>query len=143
MCSKLGKKRHLSGPDNPLWKGTYISKHGYVFVRCDNHPRANSWGFVFEHILVAEKALGKPLPIGSVIHHVNKDKSDNRPQNLVICQDDIYHRVLHMRSGGRGPHSEEHKRKIGEAQRGKQVSKETREKLSLSHKGHWRIKRSL
>jgi group I intron endonuclease len=34
-----------------------------------------------------------------------------------------------------GPFSEEHRRKIGDAQRGKEVSQETRAKISVAHKG--------
>jgi hypothetical protein len=51
----------------------------------------------YEHVAVAESALGKPLPIGAEIHHVNEDKSDNRPENLVICPSAKYHALLHMR----------------------------------------------
>jgi hypothetical protein len=30
---------------------------------------------------------------------VNGNKHDNRPQNLVICQDAKYHHLLHVRAG--------------------------------------------
>lgn len=51
---------------------------------------------VTEHVLVAERALGKRLPRGAIVHHVNEDRLDNRPSNLVICTAG-YHRVLHQR----------------------------------------------
>jgi hypothetical protein len=50
-----------------------------------------------EHRVVAEAALGKPLPKGAVIHHVNEIKSDNRNSNLVICENEKYHRLIHAR----------------------------------------------
>ena len=50
-----------------------------------------------EHRAVAERVLGKPLPPGAEIHHVNESKLDNRPENLVICQDHAYHALLHSR----------------------------------------------
>jgi HNH endonuclease len=52
---------------------------------------------VFEHIAVAEKALGRKLPKGSVVHHVDENPLNNSPTNLVICPNASYHRLLHYR----------------------------------------------
>ncbi len=49
------------------------------------------------HVAIAEAALGKPLPIGAQVHHVDGDKWNNTPSNLVICQDRAYHFLLHVR----------------------------------------------
>lgn len=50
-----------------------------------------------EHRVVAEEVLGKSLPPKAVIHHVNEIKTDNRKSNLVICQNEAYHKLLHTR----------------------------------------------
>lgn len=55
-------------------------------------------GDVYEHRAVAARALGKPLPDGAEVHHVDGDKKNNAPSNLVICQDCSYHRLLHSRA---------------------------------------------
>lgn len=51
----------------------------------------------YEHILVAEKALGRRLPKGAQVHHINEIRTDNRPENLVICPGYAYHALLHLR----------------------------------------------
>ncbi len=50
-----------------------------------------------EHIAIAEKALGKPLPIGAIVHHHDEVKTHNVNTNLVICQDRGYHSHIHKR----------------------------------------------
>lgn len=49
------------------------------------------------HVLVAEKALGRPLPRGAEVHHFDEDRSNDAPSNLVICPSRSYHQLLHRR----------------------------------------------
>lgn len=70
------------------------SKPGYPAVLMPMHLRASARGYVHEHILIAEKALGKPLPPGVVVHHVNGSKNSGP---LMVCQDQAYHLLLHQR----------------------------------------------
>lgn len=64
---------------------------GYKRIGVDYKIRA-------EHVMVAERAIGRPLPKGAEVHHVNENKLDNRGENLVICPDRSYHRLLHTRT---------------------------------------------
>ena len=88
-----GNKSHAK-----KWNGnTLIASNGYVLVSAPGHPLSAKNGWIGEHILVIERALGKPTPPGAQTHHVNEDKSDNRQKNLVLCQDRAYHLLLHQR----------------------------------------------
>lgn len=82
--------------NNPNWHGGRTVVNGYLHVLHGTHHRANHNGYVREHILLAEKALGKHMPKEAVVHHGDADKSRNRG-NLVICQDNSYHKLLHRR----------------------------------------------
>lgn len=86
-----------SGEKSPRWNGgRQISSHGYVMIWTPN-------GRQYEHILVAQKALGRPLrqiarghPDNEVVHHINGDKQNNQADNLLICTH-RYHLELHHR----------------------------------------------
>ena len=91
------RSRSASGAKHPRWKGGRAESGGYRFVRKPEHPRANPNGYVREHILVVENILGRFLPENAVVHHVNGNGLDNRPSNLVVCEDDPYHHLLHRR----------------------------------------------
>lgn len=77
-------------------KASIRHSEGYVLLRMPDHPRAHR-GYVYEHVVVAERALGRPLPAGAEVHHINENTADNRPANLVICPDHAYHALLHRR----------------------------------------------
>lgn len=64
---------------------------GYLEVRKKGAPRKRV------HVLLAEKALGRPLPKKARVHHADCNKLNNDPANLVICPDDAYHLLLHQR----------------------------------------------
>lgn len=87
------------GRRHHLWNGgRKRNRAGYILVQAPDHPRADEGGYVMEHIVLAERAIGKPLPDGAVIHHVNGNPGDNRSENLVICEDQGYHNLVEQRT---------------------------------------------
>jgi hypothetical protein len=48
------------GTEDSQWKGgrSYHTPGGYVRIKIHSHPRATANGWVLEHIVIAEKALG-------------------------------------------------------------------------------------
>ncbi len=71
---------------------------GYVAISAPGHPRAHGSGsYVFEHILVVERALGKFLDRKHPVHHVDENPGHNSNSNLVACEDQAYHLLLHQR----------------------------------------------
>lgn len=86
-CSRLCARRHQAKtaliPGN--WKGgRWKVKTGYWKVKAKGHPRGDSGGYVFEHILVMEKTLGRHLHEFERVHHKNAQRDDNRPENLEL-----------------------------------------------------------
>jgi hypothetical protein len=56
---------------------------------------------VKEHIAKAVAALGKPLPKGAVVHHVDTVRQHNANTNLAIFPDHAYHAQIHARMRAR------------------------------------------
>jgi len=85
------------GKDHSSWKGgKTINPAGYIFQKVDAyHPRKNDKGYVFEHILVMEKYLGRYLILKEEIHHLDFVRTNNKIENLYLFKNRSKHQKYH------------------------------------------------
>lgn len=69
----------------------------YKTIYRPTHPNSNTQGRIREHVYIASLAMGKPIPQGAHVHHVNNISTDNRNENLVVCSS-AYHKLIHQRT---------------------------------------------
>lgn len=83
---------------NPKWKNGIAHDKNRIKIWCpaDNPQSKNN--YFYKHVLNAEKALGQQLPIGSVVHHIDGNPANNENSNLIICENQAYHLLLHQRT---------------------------------------------
>lgn len=79
-----------TGENHYNWQGGIRYDRNYKQIYMPTHPKAQK-NYVYEHIIIAEHAIGHYLPDKVVIHHHTPDK-------IVICQDQAYHVLLHKRT---------------------------------------------
>jgi len=66
----------------------FYQKKGYKYF-------SNSGVPVHRH--VAARKLGRPLKSGEVVHHINRDKTDNRRSNLWVFKSQEKHHTTHTK----------------------------------------------
>ena len=87
MCQKHYRRAKVHGDPNKTNRRAGCDGKGYI----NNGGKG-------AHVVAAERAIGRALPEGAQVHHVNGDRSDNRGSNLVICPSQKYHALLHIRA---------------------------------------------
>lgn len=98
FCSFKCRGETMRGEMSSTFRGgREVLKTGYVRLLVRDNPRAYR-NRMFEHLVLAEAALGRPLPTKAVVHHFDCNRSNNSPGNLVLCEDQAYHLLLHARS---------------------------------------------
>ena len=89
-----------SGDQHYNWKGGRIrnaKKARHHQTKVAGHPHADADGYVMTHRLIAETVLGRYLEKRNVVHHHDRNGSNNAHTNLVICENQQYHALLHQR----------------------------------------------
>ena len=74
-----GVRGHF-GKDHWNWKGGHVAKSGYKIV--SRKGKSN----LYEHRLIAEEMIGRPLEKDEVVHHKDGNRSNNSQENLVVMK---------------------------------------------------------
>lgn len=51
------------------------------------------------HRVVMERKIGRKLKRGEVVHHIDGDKNNNSPENLMLFKNQAEHALWHMKEG--------------------------------------------
>lgn len=69
------------------WSYKEVTVHG----RSDTRQN----GCVLEHRFVAEQKIGRPLRTGEVVHHIDENRTNNNPDNLMVFKNHGDHIRFH------------------------------------------------
>lgn len=113
---RMNRSEAMRGEKGPNWGGgTRVTKKGYRQVLMPGHHRADTAGYVMEHILIWEESTGSVVPDNCCVHHLNGVKNDNRIENLCLMERGAHTTFHHVGK----PLSEATRKKISEKRRNK------------------------
>lgn len=95
ICKRMGFQTQRTGPrdgaGHPSWRGGVRVVKGYRMIWSKGHPYATKSHYVAEHRLVMESVLGRYLLRSEVVHHVDGNRQNNAPSNLMVFQSNPEH----------------------------------------------------
>lgn len=69
----------------------------YKMIKLPGHPGCNNTGYVYEHRIIMERKLGRPLRTDEIIHHIDGDTYNNNINNLRLLDGQGAHHKITLR----------------------------------------------
>lgn len=86
---------YISNIDVPIDYETINHNTGYKVISKAQKKFNNTVKLLFEHDYIANILLGDNLQTTNVVHHIDKDGSNNSKENLLIFEDSSSHKRYH------------------------------------------------
>lgn len=94
-CKKYQWPTHRTGPRSgdlhTNWQGGRRLIAGYWYCYRPAHPHATQARYVAEHRLVMEHQLRRYLTPHEVVHHIDRNRTNNAPDNLMVFDNNGAH----------------------------------------------------
>lgn len=86
-CKLECYNQHNRGENNPTFKGGHLSANGYRLLSRGKNKK------VYVHKELAESLLGRKLETYEVVHHIDGNKLNNSPANLLVTTVSEHQRI--------------------------------------------------
>lgn len=93
LCKRCYNRKRVNGEIRTKFR----RRNGEGTISDGYHKITRATKTTKVHRDIVERALGKPIPSESIVHHVNGISFANTNDNLVLCPDRAYHNLLHRR----------------------------------------------
>ena len=95
FCNRSCRTSFRNTNDNPVWKQSTREKIRISRLGTGSGESYPKYYGRHEHRVVAEDKLGRPLAPGEIVHHIDGDKRNNTPANIVVLHSQSAHIALH------------------------------------------------
>jgi hypothetical protein len=96
FCSLKCLGESQKGKNNPAYNGgRYFDSSGYIVLFKPDHPFCGVKKTVLEHRFIMECKIGRYLTEEECVHHIDGNKANNDPENLMLFNNNSEHIKYH------------------------------------------------